>query len=113
MIYTIRLELAGLAARAAWALAPRTGINTRYEVPGFILTRRLRSYRVWPTALRTTIRSFLSHNWIADGIVSADTAWCKFVAWCRAIATRKPLRAPSLSQLIRTLNFHKPSPPTR
>lgn len=109
MIYYIRLELAGLAASVAWALAPRTGISTRYEVPGFILTRRTRSYRVWPNALRLRLRSILSDNFIHDGIVYADMVVYKFCVFIHRAWT-KLVSGPTLSAIAAQHKWPKAYP---
>ena len=108
MIHTLRYNLANALALAAWAIAPRTGIASTYDLPSVRLIRRTRSHIQWTTTLRTTIRSFLFNNALINIVVSADTAWSKWYAVTvraarklGAYLTNKWPRGPTISQICR------------
>jgi len=113
MIHTIRLELADTLARLAWAVAPRTGIASTYELPSMALRRRTRINRQWTTNLRTTLRSFLFNGPHVTIVKSADTALCRFIAECRSIVAKRHTIGPTATELVKTFNRPKAFPPTR
>lgn len=104
MIHTLRLEASNFLALLAWAVAPRRGISTTYDLPSVTIKRRTRINRQWTTNLRTTIRSFLFHGPHVSFVVFADTCFQRTIAAAMRAARRigTPPRPPlSLSEFAR------------
>jgi len=107
--YTIRRELAAAIGALAFAIAPNPGTASTIDLPGIRLTRRQRSIRPWHENLRLRLRSILSNNFIHDGVVYADMAVSKSIAFIRN-AAKKHIVGPTVSELAAQHKWPKAYP---